>query len=124
MRYVIKCLMQINLSITAYCDDKALVHLFFLNRKYLLTSFCQEEDLFKWELTTYPEIEMLTTAIEPYLKLFSLVVKWQKSEKKWMDGAFLDLNAETIEAEVKQLLCILRTFTFFNYLRLVVTICY
>eukprot|EP00794_Sanderia_malayensis_P007414 gene7414-8234_t len=61
----------------------------------------EEEDLFKWEVTTYPEIEILTSAIEPYLKLFSLVVKWQRSEKKWMDGAFLDLNAENIEAEVE-----------------------
>jgi len=61
-----------------------------------------EEDLFKWELTTYPEIEILTAAIDPYLRLFSLVVKWQRSEKKWMDGAFADLNAEVIEAEVEE----------------------
>ena len=60
----------------------------------------QEEELFKWDLTTYPEIDFVTVYIEPYQKLFSAVAKWQRSEKKWMDGAFIDLDAETIEAEV------------------------
>ena len=60
----------------------------------------QEEDLFKWEQTTYPDVEFITTAMDPYLKFFTLVVKWQRSEKKWMDGAFLDLDAETVEGEV------------------------
>ena len=69
-------------------------------------SFCfcfvilKEEDLFKWEQTTYPEVEAISKAIEPYQKLFTTVVKWQRAEKKWMDGAFLELNAETTEAEV------------------------
>jgi hypothetical protein len=31
-----------------------------------------------------------------------VVVKWQKAEKKWMDGAFLELNAESTEAEVNK----------------------
>ena len=60
----------------------------------------QEEDLFKWEQTTYPDVDFINVAIEPYQKLFSAVVKWQRSEKKWMDGAFLELDAETTEAEV------------------------
>ncbi|KAK3752207.1 hypothetical protein QZH41_008048 [Actinostola sp. cb2023] len=61
----------------------------------------EEEDLFKWERTDYPEVEAITKSIEPYQKLFSVVVKWQKVEKKWMDGAFLELNAESTEAEVE-----------------------
>ena len=60
----------------------------------------QEEDLFKWEQTTYPDVDYINVAIEPYQKLFAAVVKWQRSEKKWMDGAFLELDAETTEAEV------------------------
>ena len=60
----------------------------------------QEEALFKWEQTTYPEVETITRSVEPYMKLFSMVVKWQRAEKKWMDGAFQELNAELTEAEV------------------------
>ncbi|XP_020624937.1 dynein heavy chain 12, axonemal-like [Orbicella faveolata] len=62
----------------------------------------EEEELFKWEQTTYPEVEAITKAIEPYQKLFTTIVKWQRAEKKWMDGAFLELNAEATEAEVEE----------------------
>ena len=59
-----------------------------------------EEDLFKWEQTEYPDVEAINVAIEPYHKLFTSVVKWQRTEKKWMDGAFLALDGEAVEAEV------------------------
>ncbi|XP_071484907.1 dynein axonemal heavy chain 12-like [Diadema antillarum] len=62
----------------------------------------KEEKLFKWDGTDYPEIEQITAAIEPYQRLFSLVVKWQRAEKKWMDGAFLELNSESIEGEADE----------------------
>ena len=35
--------------------------------------------------------------IEPYARLFGTVLKWQKAEKKWTDGSFIELNAEQIE---------------------------
>lgn len=44
----------------------------------------------------------INTAIDPFFKLFNVVVKWQRAEKKWTDGAFLDLNSEVIEAEVDE----------------------
>ena len=61
--------------------------------------------MFKWEVTTYPETEAIQTAIEPYQRLFSTVVKWQRAEKKWMDGAFLELDSEAVEAEVSYQSC-------------------
>ena len=57
--------------------------------------------MFKWDLTTYPDVDFITVSIEPYQRLFSVVVKWIRSEKKWMDGEFLELDAEGIEAEVE-----------------------
>ncbi|XP_075690041.1 dynein axonemal heavy chain 12 [Rhinoderma darwinii] len=62
----------------------------------------KEEALYKWDLTTYPELDSLKVNIEPYQKLFALIYKWQKTEKKWIDGAFLDLNGESMEAEVDE----------------------
>ncbi|XP_022244308.1 dynein heavy chain 7, axonemal-like [Limulus polyphemus] len=61
----------------------------------------QEEVLFKFPLTSYPDFDTINDALDPYSSLFSLVLKWQKSEKKWMEGSFLDLNAEAIEADVE-----------------------
>ena len=60
----------------------------------------KEEELFKWELSTYPQIEAISSSMEPYHRLFSTVHRWQKAEKKFMDGSFLELNAEDTQAEV------------------------
>uniref|UniRef100_A0A671G5X3 Dynein axonemal heavy chain 12 n=1 Tax=Rhinolophus ferrumequinum TaxID=59479 RepID=A0A671G5X3_RHIFE len=62
----------------------------------------KEEELFKWELTKYPELDKLKVTIEPYQKFFNLVLKWQRTEKRWMDGGFLDLNGESMEADVDE----------------------
>lgn len=42
----------------------------------------KEEELFKWELTKYPELDKLKVNIEPYQKFFNLVLKWQRTEKR------------------------------------------
>ncbi len=60
----------------------------------------KEEELFQWTPTTYPQLETIQTSLEPYQKLFTSIFKWQRTEKKFMDGAFLELNAEDTQAEV------------------------
>uniref|UniRef100_A0A8C1KRB1 Dynein axonemal heavy chain 12 n=1 Tax=Cyprinus carpio TaxID=7962 RepID=A0A8C1KRB1_CYPCA len=62
----------------------------------------KEEALYKWDQTTYPEVDVIKESIEPYQKLFNLVLKWQRTRKRWMDGSFLDLNGESIELEVEE----------------------
>ncbi|RXM97062.1 Dynein heavy chain 12, axonemal [Acipenser ruthenus] len=62
----------------------------------------KEETLCKWDQTIYPEVESLKVSIESYQKLFAMVLKWQRTEKQWMDGAFQDLNGESMEVEVDE----------------------
>eukprot|EP00118_Oscarella_pearsei_P019988 m.215265 g.215265 ORF g.215265 m.215265 type:complete len:3605 (+) comp39831_c0_seq13:113-10927(+) len=62
----------------------------------------KEEELFGMELSSFPEIEQIQKQTEPYQKLFTITYKWQKADKKWMDGGFTDLDAEQIEAEVDE----------------------
>uniref|UniRef100_W5L7L2 Dynein axonemal heavy chain 12 n=1 Tax=Astyanax mexicanus TaxID=7994 RepID=W5L7L2_ASTMX len=62
----------------------------------------KEEALYKWDQTVYPEIDVMKENIEPYQKVFGLVLKWQRTEKRWMDGSFLDLNGESMEAELDE----------------------
>ncbi|XP_051515044.1 dynein axonemal heavy chain 12-like [Myxocyprinus asiaticus] len=64
----------------------------------------KEEELYKWDQTFYTEVEVMKETIEPYQKLFNLVLKWQRTKKRWMDGSFLDLNGESIELEVEEYL--------------------
>jgi dynein heavy chain len=62
----------------------------------------KEEVLFKWDLTQYPLVEAVSTTLEPYQKLYGSISKWQKAEKRWMDGEFMKLESEAIEAEVDE----------------------
>ncbi|XP_070559445.1 dynein axonemal heavy chain 12-like isoform X2 [Ptychodera flava] len=67
-----------------------------------ISTINKEEALYKWDKTNYPEVDEITVGIEPYQKLFGMVVKWQRAEKKWMDGSFLELNSEAIEGEADE----------------------
>nr|KAG5708500.1 hypothetical protein BaRGS_026227 [Batillaria attramentaria] len=62
----------------------------------------EEEALFKYPISVYPDVEEITSSLDPFLRLFNVVLKWQRAEKKWMDGMFLELNSEAIEAEVDE----------------------
>ncbi|CAF3483983.1 unnamed protein product [Rotaria sp. Silwood1] len=64
----------------------------------------QEEAQFRMAKTDYPQLDAIKTAVDPYYRLFTTVRKWQIAEKKWMDGSFLDLNSEKVEAEVEEYL--------------------
>jgi dynein heavy chain len=64
--------------------------------------FFQEEAQFRMAKTEYPQLDAIKTAVDPYYRLFTTVRKWQISEKKWMDGSFLDLNSEKVEAETEE----------------------
>ncbi|KAM6121199.1 LOW QUALITY PROTEIN: dynein axonemal heavy chain 12 [Pterocles gutturalis] len=60
----------------------------------------KEETLLQWNLSDFPLLNELKVETEPYQKLFHLILKWQRTEKRWMDGNFLELNGESMEAEV------------------------
>ena len=72
----------------------------------------EEEALFKFPQTAYQDVGDINTIksgegkmkaeIEPYARLFTTVLKWQKAEKKWMDGAFLDLNSLQIKEDIDE----------------------
>lgn len=42
----------------------------------------QEEVLYKYPLTHYPDIDEITTLLDPFVRLFTVIVKWQKAERK------------------------------------------
>ncbi|KAM4651998.1 dynein axonemal heavy chain 12 [Discoglossus pictus] len=83
-----------------YVTDVRTVQKRIADAEEMVTYINKEEALYKWDLTTYPELESLKVNIEPYQKSFALIYKWQRTEKRWMDGAFLDLNGEVMESEV------------------------
>uniref|UniRef100_A0A8C4T2P1 Dynein axonemal heavy chain 12 n=1 Tax=Erpetoichthys calabaricus TaxID=27687 RepID=A0A8C4T2P1_ERPCA len=85
-----------------YVNDARNVQKHLQEAEDMIAFINKEEGLYKWDQTNYPELDTLKVNIEPYQKLFGTILKWQKSEKRWMDGAFLDLNGETMEGEVDE----------------------
>jgi len=47
-----------------------------------ITWINKEEGLYKFQITQFPEVDEISTTIDPYMKVFQAVSKWQKSEKK------------------------------------------
>lgn len=90
----------------------------------------QEEDFYNMENTSYPEIDELREIIDPYQKLFNLVLNWRRTESRsdftltcalfqtgsflthhhyfdfpvtrWMDGCFQTLDGESMEVKVDE----------------------
>ncbi|XP_010136445.1 PREDICTED: dynein heavy chain 12, axonemal-like, partial [Buceros rhinoceros silvestris] len=62
----------------------------------------KEETLLGWKVSDFPLLTKIKVEIEPYQKLFHLILKWQRTEKRWMDGTLLELNSESIEAETDE----------------------
>uniref|UniRef100_A0A4W6E2V4 Dynein axonemal heavy chain 12 n=1 Tax=Lates calcarifer TaxID=8187 RepID=A0A4W6E2V4_LATCA len=52
-----------------------------------------EEAFYKWDLTCYPEVEVIKESIEPYQKLFGLVLKWQRTENR-SNFSLMDVSKE------------------------------
>uniref|UniRef100_A0A8D3BWT9 Dynein axonemal heavy chain 12 n=1 Tax=Scophthalmus maximus TaxID=52904 RepID=A0A8D3BWT9_SCOMX len=62
----------------------------------------KEETFFELDHTSYPEVEVIKESIVPYQKLFGLALKWQRTQKSWMDGSFQDLDGESMEVELDE----------------------
>ncbi|KER25823.1 hypothetical protein T265_06797 [Opisthorchis viverrini] len=62
----------------------------------------KEEALYRLQVTNYPDIEEIRALAEPFQRLFTTVVRYNKSERRWLHGEFDKLNAEAIEAEVEE----------------------
>ncbi|KAJ3127539.1 Dynein heavy chain 7, axonemal [Nowakowskiella sp. JEL0407] len=68
-----------------------------------IAAFNKEEALFGWNISVYPQRKQIISALEPYQALYTTAVNFQKSYKRWMDGSLLELDSESIEAEVDSL---------------------
>nr|XP_045615668.1 dynein axonemal heavy chain 7-like isoform X1 [Procambarus clarkii] len=69
----------------------------------LVTWVNQEESLFKFQLSSFPLLAELKDCLVPYDELFTLVMKWRKYEKYWMDGDFTSLDPDFIDGETEEL---------------------
>ena len=57
----------------------------------------------KKPLTPYIQVDEILATLDPFKRMYSLVLKWQRSYALWMDGNFANLNSEETESEVDEI---------------------
>lgn len=60
------------------------------------------ESLFDKDITDYSSMQDMQKAFEPFFDTWEGVDKWMKWEKEWMNGPFVNLDADYIEQGVAQ----------------------
>lgn len=60
-----------------------------------------EEGYFGMPPMRFPQIQQLTSALDPYLKLWSIADTFKRSEEEWMISWLNKLDTEKIESEVQ-----------------------
>lgn len=63
----------------------------------------QEEIQLKYPITSFPEITEINNFIDPYMRLYTSVLNWRRSLKRWLDGDFYVLNADEIENQTDEM---------------------
>ncbi|KAJ3193186.1 Dynein heavy chain 7, axonemal [Irineochytrium annulatum] len=65
-----------------------------------ITAFNHEEEIFGWEVTSFPVLQEAISALAPFLTLYQTSVDFQRCYHTWMNGPFLKLDPEVVESEV------------------------
>lgn len=77
--------------------------------------FNSREALFEENITDYEDLTRLNKMCEPYSFLWNTTKEWTDSYASWTKGKFIDLDAETIEANVERHFgAINRAYKFFS----------
>ena len=59
-----------------------------------------QEGLFGWPKTKFNHVGQMTTALDPFLTLWTIVSNFSTNYTKWMSGPFANLDPEKIEGDV------------------------
>lgn len=71
-------------SIPHYCKDVGQIERKLLEIEEQIKQINKEEELFKWTVSTYPQIEEIGTGLEPYQKLFNTILRYSKEYSPYM----------------------------------------
>ncbi|KAM8834259.1 LOW QUALITY PROTEIN: dynein axonemal heavy chain 12-like [Synchiropus picturatus] len=85
-----------------YVSDVRTIQKLLLEAEEEAAGINREEDFYQLPPSQYPDVQTFKEAIEPYHKLFGLILTWQRTQHRWMDGPFLHLNGEKMAAKVDE----------------------
>ena len=62
----------------------------------------RDQNLLRWDVTPFPKMAEIMATKDPYEKLWTTAWQFHTSHEQWMNGSFINLNAETISDEVRR----------------------
>ena len=62
-----------------------------------------EEELFDWEVTTYPLHTLVVNKLTPFLKLYETTAEFDEKYKCWMEGLLGSSNPDIVEQETNNI---------------------
>lgn len=80
--YILVFLLVLSFLSEQYVADIRTVQKLLQETEQTIDIINQEEDFYNLENTSYPEIDELREIIDPYQKLFNLVLNWQRTESR------------------------------------------
>lgn len=69
-------------SMAQYVNDVRLTQKRLADAQEQIQFVNKEEILYKYPVSTYPEVDEISATIDPFMRLFQVVSKWQRAEKK------------------------------------------
>jgi len=67
-----------------YVQDVRAVQKRLIEAQELIEWVNKEEALYKYPVSKFSEVDEITSSIDPFMRLFQVVFKWQRAEKKWV----------------------------------------
>ena len=65
-----------------YVQDVRAVQKRLADAQEQITWVNKEEVLYKFPVSQFPEVDEISSAIDPFMRLFQVVYRWQRAEKK------------------------------------------
>lgn len=95
-----------------YVSDVRTVQKIIQNIEESIVFINKEEALYQWDKTVYPELEVMKETIEPYQKLFNVVLKWQRTKKRFVESSVTENHV-----------LLMKLITFFNIRQMIYFFC-
>uniref|UniRef100_A0A5K3F991 DHC_N2 domain-containing protein n=1 Tax=Mesocestoides corti TaxID=53468 RepID=A0A5K3F991_MESCO len=94
---------EVNLEmVTQYVNDVRVVYKRIAEAESVREWINKEEKLYQIPFSPFSDIEDIKALLDPFHRLFTTIVRYYKSERRWMYGEFDKLDAEAVESEVEE----------------------
>ncbi|XP_041362756.1 dynein heavy chain 3, axonemal-like isoform X2 [Gigantopelta aegis] len=84
-------------------DQLAQLHINLEKARDDLEKINEEETLLEWEMSSFPQLQQMFVMKDPYEKLWTTAYNFHLKHDQWLNGPFVNLNAEEIDSEVSDM---------------------